>query len=195
MLDTNGLRKILETPKELKGIIGEKADWDSFFLATCYLVSTRSSCSDRQVGAILVKEKTIIATGYNGAPRGIKDCYELGYCIREDRDKSKGKDYDNCFAAHAEVNALANCAYMGGTSTAGTTLYTVVYPCTGCARLLINAGVKRIIYCEGIKNDTGLTPKLFKEAEVQTIQIPKEKVAATLYKALDHLVLRDEFGA
>jgi len=194
MLDTAGLRKIISTPQNLKGALKGRPDWDSFYLALCYLISTRSSCTDRQIGAVIVKDKTIIATGFNGSPRGVSDCMERGECIRKDRDKSLGKDYENCYSAHAEVNALANHAYMGGPEMKGSTLYTTVYPCVTCSKLLINAGIIRIVYCEKLRNNNGLAEKMFKELGIKTDNINKNIIAATIYKTLDHLVTRDEFG-
>ncbi|NIM46845.1 MAG: cytidine deaminase [Candidatus Aenigmarchaeota archaeon] len=194
MLKTPNLRKIIKTPKKIQGVIKGRPDWDSYFMALAYFISTRSSCSDRMTGAVLVKDKTIIATGFNGAPRGVKDCLEKDECIRENRDKSKGKDYHNCYAAHAEVNALANHAFMGGSSTLGAALYTTVYPCTDCARQIINAGISKIFYTEGLPNDTGLAPELFKETGIVCKKISKDKVAAVMFRALEHLVDRDEYG-
>lgn len=194
MLTTKDLRKILKTPEALKGVLKDRPDWDSYFMSLAYFISTRSSCSDRMTGAVLVANKTIIATGFNGAPRGVTDCLKKNDCIRENRDKSKGKDYHNCYAAHAEVNALANHALMGGSSTLGSTLYSTVYPCTDCARQLINAGISKIFYAERLPNDTGLAPMLFEETGIICEEISKEKIAAVMHKSLEHLVHRDEKG-
>ncbi|PIZ00766.1 cytidine deaminase [bacterium (Candidatus Howlettbacteria) CG_4_10_14_0_8_um_filter_40_9] len=193
-LNTRALKDLIKIPEGLKMSKNSRPDWDSFYLSMCYLISVRSSCRDRQIGAVIVKDKTIIATGFNGAPRGVSDCMERNECIRKDRDKSLGKDYENCYSAHAEVNALANHAYMGGPEMNGATLYTGVYPCVICSKLLINAGISRIVYAERLRNDNGLAEKMFKEVGIKVEKINKDKIAATIYKALDHLVLRDEFG-
>ncbi|MCL5094180.1 MAG: cytidine/deoxycytidylate deaminase family protein [Patescibacteria group bacterium] len=193
MLKTKSLKEIIQIPKELK-TTGGRPDWDNFFMAAAYFISTRSSCSDRMTGAVIVKDKAIIATGFNGAPRGIKDCLQQGNCIRQNRDKSLGKDYHNCYAAHAEVNALANNAFMGGVSTKGAFLYTTVYPCTDCARQIINAGIVKIFYAEKLPNDNGLADKFFTEAKIDCQKVDKEKVAEVMYRAIEHLILRDEEG-
>lgn len=194
MIDTKILKDIISTPKGLEGILKGRPDWDSFYMGLSYFISIRSSCSDRKIGAVIVKDKTIIATGFNGAPKGVSDCMERNECIRKNRDKSLGKDYENCYSAHAEVNALANHAFMGGPSTNGATLYTCVYPCVICAKVLINSGIKRIVYSERLRNDNGLADKMFKEVGIESEKIEKEKIAASMYKALEHLILRDEWG-
>lgn len=196
MIDTLNLREIIKTPPNLKGILKDRPDWDSFFMGLTYFVSTRSSCHDRKIGAILVKGNTLIGTGYNGAPRGIDDCMtKRDFCQREANRKSKNeKEYFNCPTVHSEVNALVNNNYIGGPSTKGATLYTSVFPCTECSKLLINAGVKDIVYAEGFQNDSGLAMKLFEEAGVKARKIEKSKIAAVMYKALEYLIQRDESG-
>jgi len=118
------------------------------------LVATRSTCLRRKVGALLVKDKQIISSGYNGAPRGLAHCVELG-CLREQKNVPSGERHELCRATHAEANAIIQAAFHG-VSTAGTTLYCTTAPCAICAKMLINAGVKRIVYTEGYPDKLGL---------------------------------------
>lgn len=196
ILDTKTLRDLVQIPEALMPDGNKRPDWDSFFMAMAYLVSTRSSCLDRKVGAVIVKDKTIIATGFNGAPRGVSDCLERGECLRNSRgiEGNDTKDYENCYATHGEANAIANSAFMGGTSTNGASIYTIVYPCSGCTKLIINAGIKKIYYAEGLNNYTSLASKIIKEAGIEEVRVDKEKVAKALYKSLAHLLIRDELG-
>lgn len=196
IFETKEMARLVSVPQEFEMDPGERPDWDSFFMAMAYFVSTRSSCWDRKVGAIIVRDKTVIATGFNGAPKGIDDCLGRGECLRNKRgvEGPGTKDYENCYASHAEVNAIANSASMGGASMNGATLYTVAYPCTGCAKLIINAGIKKIVYSEGHRNYTKLSSQLLKEAAVEEVKIPKNEIVKTLYKSLTHLLIRDEDG-
>ena len=118
------------------------------------LVSTRSTCMRRKVGAILVKEKQIISSGYNGAPRGLPHCLEVG-CLREQLGIPSGERQEICRATHAEANAIIQAAFHGA-STAGATLYCTTAPCTICAKMLINAGIKRIVYEDGYPDKLGM---------------------------------------
>jgi dCMP deaminase len=193
-LTTEELRNIITTPEELKGIIKTRPDWDTYFISLCYFVSTRSSCHDRKLGAIVVKDKAVVSSGFNGAPRGVEDCISKGdYCWREStRSNIADKNYLNCYAAHAEANAIVNAAYLGA-PTKGATLYTIAFPCVECTRLIINAGIKKIVFTEGL-NNADFSEKLLNEAGVECVMLDKARVAATMYKALDHLIMRDENG-
>ena len=111
------------------------------------MVAKRSTCLRRAVGAILVKDKRILATGYNGAPAGLKHCEEVG-CLRMDSSIPSGERHELCRGLHAEQNAIIQAAYYG-ISIAGSTLYCTNKPCVICSKMMINAGVKRIIYEEG----------------------------------------------
>lgn len=121
-----------------------RPSWDSYFMDIVELVKTRSTCLRRQVGAIIVKDKHIIATGYNGAPRWCKHCDEVG-CLREKMNVPSGERHELCRAVHAEQNAILQAASYG-VGVEGTTLYTTTQPCILCAKSLINAGIKRVVY-------------------------------------------------
>jgi dCMP deaminase len=131
------------TAKGGEGAAGSQADgrpsWDQYFIAITRAVATRATCSRRSVGAVIVKDKRILATGYNGAPIGMRHC-----------DHSDGGDLRDGHCArstHAEQNALVQAA-RHGTSIAGATLYCTDHPCLTCAKLLVNAGIVRVVYAD-----------------------------------------------
>ena len=108
-----------------------------------HLIASRSTCLSRSVGAVIVRDNHIIATGYNGAPRGVSHCLDTG-CIRREHDIPSGERLDICKAVHAEQNAIIEAAY-NGVSTKGASIYVTVTPCFTCAKMLVNAGIKEII--------------------------------------------------
>lgn len=139
-----------------------RPNWDVYFLAIAQQVKTRSTCLRRQTGALLVREKRILTTGYNGAPRGLKHCLEIG-CLREDQGVSSGERHELCRGLHAEQNAILQAAIYG-VSVDKAVLYTTHFPCSLCAKMLINAGVVRIFYIEDYPDELSL--KLLKEANI-----------------------------
>jgi dCMP deaminase len=149
--------------RKLKG----REPWKDFFFKVAKLLSTRSTCLRRQYGAVLVRDKTIIATGFNGAPRGCQHCIDIG-CAR--KGLKSGEKLELCRAAHAEQNCIANAARIG-VSTIGTELflYPPDIPCPHCARLLVNAGVS-VIHCKQTKYPHWkLSIELFNEAGVEVL--------------------------
>lgn len=116
-------------------------------MAITRVVKTRSTCLRRQVGALLVKERRILATGYNGAPAGLRHCGEVG-CLRQDASIPSGERHELCRGLHAEQNAIIQAAYHG-ISIQGSTLYCTNKPCVICAKMAINAGITHIVYEEG----------------------------------------------
>ena len=123
---------------------GNRPSWDEYFMDIANLVAKRSTCLRRHVGAVLVRQKHILSTGYNGAPSGFKHCLEVG-CLREQLGIHSGQQQEICRGIQAEQNAIIQAA-LHGVSTEGSTLYCTTQPCTQCAKILINAGVKRIVY-------------------------------------------------
>ncbi|MBO8157972.1 cytidine/deoxycytidylate deaminase family protein [Thermosyntropha sp.] len=144
---------------------GQRPGWDEYFLQLARLVASRSTCIRRQVGAVLVKKDRIIATGYNGAPRGLKHCLEVG-CLREAMNIPSGHRYELCRGVHAEQNAIINAAYYG-VSTEGAVLYCTNQPCIICARMIINAGITKVVH-EGNFNDD-LALELLNEAGIELV--------------------------
>lgn len=137
--------------------------WDEYFMEIANLVKTRSTCLRRQVGAVIVKDKKILSTGYNGAPRGCAHCIDIG-CLREKLGIPSGERHELCRALHAEQNAIAQAAEHG-TSVKDATIYVTAQPCSLCAKILINAGITDIIY-QGDYPDT-LSLELLKEAHIK----------------------------
>ena len=141
--------------------------WDKRFMEMTELVSTWSSCIRRQVGAIIVKDKRILTTGYNGAPSGVSSCKDRENCIRIEHNIASGTCQEICYAVHAEQNAICQAAKLG-LAIDGATLYCTHQPCTICARLIINSGIKKVVYKNGYPDDFSL--ELFKEAGVEIVK-------------------------
>jgi dCMP deaminase len=129
----------------------DRPSWEEYFMEIARLVARRSTCLRRQVGAVLVKEKNILATGYNGTPSGITHCAEVG-CLREKLGVPSGERHELCRGLHAEQNAIIQAA-KHGVNIGGSTLYSTHSPCVICSKMIINAGIGRIIYLEGYPDD------------------------------------------
>ncbi|MFA5049510.1 MAG: deaminase [Candidatus Micrarchaeia archaeon] len=141
----------------------DRPTWDEYFMNIAKQVATRSNCVKRKVAAIIIKDKRIISTGYNGTPRGTKNCNEGG-CPRCNNFSDSGKNLDECLCAHGEENAIVQAAYHG-ISINGGILYTTFSPCLYCSRMIINSGIKEVVY--NSKYPMSETPfKLLKEAGV-----------------------------
>jgi len=143
--------------------IAQRPSWDEYFSRIAVEVSKRSTCLRRQVGAILVRDKRILATGYNGAPRGIRHCSEVG-CLREQRNVPSGERHELCRGLHAEMNAIIQAANHG-IEIQDSTFYSTVFPCSLCAKMLINGGIARVV-AQGDYADP-LSKKLLAEAKVR----------------------------
>jgi dCMP deaminase len=124
-----------------------RPSWEEYFMDIARLVARRSTCLRRQVGALVVKEKNILATGYNGTPSGITHCSEVG-CLRQKLGVPSGERHELCRGLHAEQNAIIQAA-KHGVNIAEATLYTTHSPCIICSKMIINAGIRRIVYLEG----------------------------------------------
>ncbi|WP_053550861.1 deoxycytidylate deaminase [Desulfuromonas soudanensis] len=125
----------------------KRPTWEEYFMEIARLVARRSTCLRRQVGAVMVKGKNIVATGYNGTPSGITHCSEVG-CLRQKLGVPSGERHELCRGLHAEQNAIIQAA-KHGTNIAGSTLYCTNSPCIICTKMIINSGVERIVYFEG----------------------------------------------
>jgi dCMP deaminase len=146
-----------------------RPSWDEYFMQIVDVVKTRSTCIRRQVGAILVVDKHIISTGYNGPPTGLPHCEETG-CLRDQLGIPPGERPELCRGVHAEQNAIIQAA-LHGVSTKGATLYVSASPCVICAKMLINAGVKRIVYEEEYPDE--LAFQLLKEAGIELVKFKR----------------------
>ena len=147
--------------------------WDKRFMELTEQVATWSSCfkEDRQVGAVIVRDKRILSTGYNGAPEGVKSCKEKGECLRLKMGITSGTLLEKCYSVHAEQNAIVNAARLG-VSLDGATLYCTHRPCVICAKLIVNAGIKRVVYKEGYPDEFAV--ELLHEANVQVDRYVEE---------------------
>ena len=143
-----------------------RPSWPTYFMGITRLVSERSTCLRRRVGAIIVKDKRILSTGYNGAPVGLKHCEEVG-CLRETASIPSGERHELCRALHAEQNAIIQAAKFG-IPLDGSTLYCKMTPCRTCAMIIINSGIKRVVCIKHYHADTD-TVELFKIAGVELV--------------------------
>jgi len=152
-----------ETRNSKLGTGLERPGWDEYFMNITELVSRRSTCLRRKVGAILVKDKRILATGYNGAPTGIRHCSETG-CLREKLDVPSGERHELCRGLHAEQNAIIQAA-LYGISTKDAIIYCTNHPCVICSKMIINAGIISIVYREGYSDK--LAEEMLNEAGIK----------------------------
>ena len=150
-----------------KKLAYKRPSWDEYFLQVADLVSKRATCLRRRVGAVLVKDKKILATGYNGAPSGLVHCFDIG-CIREKLKIPSGERHELCRGLHAEQNVILQAA-LYGTSTKGSTLYLTNQPCVICAKMLINAGIKEVVISGSYPDK--LAKKFLKEAKIKIRKI------------------------
>jgi dCMP deaminase len=144
---------------------------DEYFMSMAELVAQRSTCVRRKVGAVMVKDKHILSTGYNGSPKGTRHCEELG-CIREQLNIPSGTRHELCRGVHAEQNAVAQAAYFG-VSVKDATIYTTTFPCSMCTKILINSGISEVVYSVGYVDD--LSKELLAETKIKVRCFPEGK--------------------
>jgi len=118
--------------------------WDEYFMEVTRVVATRATCLRRQLGAVIVKDKRILATGYNGPPSGLAHCIDIG-CLRQEKGIPSGERFEFCRGLHAEQNAIIQAASYG-VSIRDAVIYTTCRPCVTCAKMIINAGIRRVVY-------------------------------------------------
>ena len=158
-----------------------RPSWDEYFLRIALDASSRSTCLRRHVGAVLVRDKRILATGYNGAPRGVTHCLEIG-CLREKLKVPSGQRHELCRGVHAEMNTFLQAA-LHGVAVAGASLYCTSTPCSLCAKMLINAGIQRIVAVGDYPDDlakemlaeAGVRMEMFDEKKGKSERIPSRK--------------------
>lgn len=150
----------------------ERISWDEYFMRFAELAATRTTCLRRSVGAVIVKNKHILATGYNGVPKKVPHCKDLGGCLREKLNVPSGERHELCRALHAEQNAIIQCA-MSGQNIEGATIYITHQPCIICSKMIINAGIKRIVVREGYPDN--LAKQILSEAGLSIIMLGEEK--------------------
>jgi dCMP deaminase len=154
--------------------MGKRISFDEYFMKIAILAAERSTCLRRKVGALLVKDKQIIATGYNGAPKGAPHCDEKNGCLRQELNIPSGQRHEICRASHAEGNAIAQAARYG-VAVEGATIYVKNLPCVMCAKQIINSGVKEIVYADdyGDSKSNKLTKELLKESRIKVRKLEK----------------------
>ena len=148
-----------------------RPSWDEYFMQMAELTAKRSTCLRRHVGSVIVKDRHIIATGYNGAPRGIAHCIETG-CLRENLNVPSGERHELCRALHAEQNAIIQAATLGQSIEDGA-IYITHQPCAICAKMIINAGIKRIVVREGYPDE--LAVSILEEAGLKVVVLGKQE--------------------
>ncbi len=146
-----------------------RPSWQDYFMEIARTVRTRSTCLRRKVGSVLVRDRRILTTGYNGAPQGICHCEERG-CLREELNVPSGQRHEICRGLHAEQNAIIQAA-LHGVSTQGSVLYTTDQPCSLCAKMIVNANIKKIIF-DGYYPDE-LAREILNEGEIELISCTK----------------------
>lgn len=145
---------------------GQRPSWDTYFMEITELVAKRSTCTRRAVGAVIVKDKRILSTGYNGAPSGVRHCLEVG-CLREQLNVASGERHELCRGIHAEQNAIIQAAYHG-VSIRDADLYCTNLPCSICAKMIINAGITTIYFRDGYAD--ALSREMLEEAGVAILR-------------------------
>ena len=143
-----------------------RPSWDEYFLEIANIVAKRSTCLRRSVGAVIIKDKRILTTGYNGPPSGLKHCEEVG-CIREQLNIPTGERHELCRGLHAEQNAIIQ-ASLHGVSIKDSVLYCTHQPCIICTKMIINAGIKKVVFIHGYPDD--LSQSFFQEARVELVK-------------------------
>jgi dCMP deaminase len=152
---------------DMMNAMDERPSWEKYFMDITFLVAKRSTCTRRAVGAVIVKDRRVLATGYNGAPSQVRHCSETG-CLRARLEVPSGERHELCRGIHAEQNAIIQAAYHG-VSIKGGTLYCTNLPCSICAKMIINAGIRRIIYQSGYAD--AISQEMLAEARVELIHL------------------------
>ena len=157
--------------RKTKSVHSPRPTWEEYFMDITHLVAKRSTCLRRQVGSLLVKDKKILATGYNGAPSRLAHCLDVG-CLREQLGIPSGERHELCRGLHAEQNAIIQAAYHG-VGIQGATLFCTNHPCIICSKMIINAGIEKIVYDEGYADK--LAEKMLKESGIRIERFNRKK--------------------
>jgi len=150
-----------------------RPSWDEYFMSLARLAATRSTCLRRHVGAVIVKDRMLLSTGYNDTPRGLRNCGDGG-CARCASDAAAGTGLDTCLCLHAEQNAIIQAAYHG-VAIAGGAIYCTHQPCLTCAKMVVNAGLVRIVYAAPYPDP--VAEQLLQDASVELVRFPQEAAA------------------
>jgi len=147
----------------------KRPSWDEYFMEVAEVVRKRSTCMRRQVGAVIVKDNRILSTGYNGAPKGLRHCEEVG-CTRANYNVPSGERHELCRGLHAEQNAIIQAAVFG-TAIEGATIYTTLSPCVLCTKMIINSGIKRIVLREQYNDPLAI--EMLEESGINVVKMDK----------------------
>jgi len=147
--------------------VTQRPSWDEYFMSIARLVAGRATCLRRKVGAVIVKDRRILATGYNGAPAGLPHCSDTG-CVRERLKIPSGERHELCRGIHAEQNGIIQSANYG-TGIAGATIYTTHHPCSVCAKMIINAGIVRVVTDDAYPDD--LAAEMLEQAGIEVVTL------------------------
>ncbi|MGV8145822.1 MAG: deoxycytidylate deaminase [Alkaliphilus sp.] len=160
--------------------------WDEYYMQVAEVVKTRSTCLRRQVGSVIVKDKRLLTTGYNGAPSGLKHCDEVG-CLRDKLKIPSGQRHELCRGTHAEQNAIIQAA-CHGIEIKNSTIYVTAQPCILCAKMLINAQIKRIVFKGDYPDE--LSRELLNEAgvEMEQLRIENKDISQPIKNKLTKLL-------
>ncbi len=148
----------------------KRPSWQKYFIEMAYLVAERSTCLRRKVGAVIVRNNQVLATGYNGAPKNVKHCKETG-CLREQLNVPSGQRHELCRGVHAEQNAIIQAA-VNGTPIQNAELYCTTQPCIICAKMIINSEIKRVYVAEPYNDD--MSEQMLAEAGVELIHLDRD---------------------
>lgn len=159
-----------------------RKSWDQYFMEMAIHIGSRSTCLRRSVGAVIVKEKRVLSTGYNGAPAGFDHCLDLG-CLRDQMNVPSGEKHELCRGIHAEQNAVVQAARFG-VMIKDSTIYCTTFPCVICAKILINAGIRKIVYLGDYKDE--LSEKMLThESDIELVAYNAEKLDRYFLKSLE----------
>jgi len=163
-----------QTTPDTSPIPHERPTWDEYFMGIAELTAKRSTCLRRNVGAVIVQDRHIVATGYNGAPRGLDHCAQRGGCLREELGIPSGERHELCRALHAEQNAIIQAATFG-LSIEGATIYITHAPCVICSKMIINAGIKKIIV--GAEYPDSFSAEILEEAGLKIVSLGNDGIS------------------
>ena len=155
----------MQMPDNQMSGVNNRPSWETYFMDIAMLVARRATCIRRSVGAVIVKDKRILSTGYNGVPTGLEHCIDLG-CLREKLNVPSGERHELCRGIHAEQNAIIQAA-LHGVSIKGASLFCTNLPCSICTKMIINAGLQKIYYLSGYADSMSM--EMLKEARIDTI--------------------------
>jgi dCMP deaminase len=183
------LNSFAKTQEDFLAIFTERPSWTEYFMVLAKIAATRATCLSRPTGAVIVRDKQVLSTGYCGSMPGVDHCSDDGFCFKRNSGISGADKYDGCRSVHAEANAIAQAAKRG-ISIEGAEIFVTLYPCYVCTKLLVQAGIKKVYYEYEYKSENSKRDKLWEEAlELADICIEKVEISdITIKKTLFSLL-------